>query len=90
MEINELEKVLEYVQAVQDATSPTISKGSALMLISELKLTAADKLPAMCQQLDLVDVVGRKVSYEDTFNVVYAAIRVIVDAENGDKISGSM
>lgn len=89
MELHDLEKVLEYIEAIQESVTPTVSRGSALMLMSELKLTSADKLPAICQQLELVDVAGRKLSYQDNFKVVAKTIEIIVAAENGDKVSGS-
>lgn len=90
MELHELEKVLKFIEALQDRCSPTLSAGSALMLISELKITPADKMPEMLQQLDLYDVAGRRLSYKDNFKVVAEAIEVIVAYENGNKLDEAL
>lgn len=90
MELHDMEKVLKFIEAIQDAVSPTLSSGSALMLMSELKLTPADKLPEMIQQVDLYDVAGRRLLYKDNFKVAAEAIKVIVAYENGNKIDEAL
>ena len=79
MEIAEIELTLELMNSVINTPKVKISKGSALMLLSELKLTNARRLPDMLTQLGLRDDSGNRIKYADSFEVAAAAMEVVVN-----------
>lgn len=79
MEMKGIELTNQFIAAVQDASPVKISRGSALMIIAELKLTDDNKLPVMMSQLQLKSPAGEPISYEDTFEAVAAALAVVED-----------
>ena len=79
MEMKGIELTNQFITAVQDASPVKISRGSALMIITELKLTDDNKLPLMLAQLQLKSPTGDPLPYEDTFEAVAAALKVVED-----------